>query len=144
MALVYQKFNPLIEQNVAAPTLTQHALVLSRQSTQRRVSRATTELHCLGKFTVEIDSDFHVRICNAHVIVDKKIRQRQCDCVATSLQYLKMQIALARHARFEIAIKAAEFGYELLKTKIVTLVQGHQADKAIRLYDGLRYKLMIE
>ncbi len=55
-----------------------------------------------------------------------------------------MQITLPGNARPETAVESFKFGNELQESDVVTLVQRHQTNEALRLDDRLWNDLVVE
>ena len=140
MTLVHQVLEPLIEHHVAAPALVKLMAMSADQAPKSRMTMLTFQLHGLGKLPVEVNPDSQVGIGNANAVFVEEVGQRQGDRIPAALDDLEVQISISCDPGPIVSVEAIEIGDESLQAKVIRLVQGHQADKTLRLYNRLRYQ----
>ena len=144
MPPVSEVFKPLVEDDVAAPACVQLTSVFIPEAAQFCMAVVTIQAHRFGQLSIQIDPDTHIRICNPTPFFEKKVRQGQRNRISGPIEDLEMESAIRGCPRLIISVEPLELGYDLHQPKIIALINRHEADKASRPRNSLRYEFMIE
>ena len=137
MSLVEQVFEPLVKDDIAAPSRIEFATIFPDQLAKLRVPVIARQAHGLSQAAVEISSNLDIRVGKPTVACLEMVSQRQGYRVAAPLENFDIKLAVPGNTRAETAVEPFQLRDQLQKSKIVTLIQRHQTDEAARLYDGL-------